>query len=125
MSLIRVSVTVEATWTDQTQLRLMIGTEGAADLVTSVPAGGTAATEQLVGDIPTGQVVVLEHEHRATDKCATLPVGVHAIDAAGNVSAVTETVVQLADLPQAVARPDVTGPAPGSVTLAWTASPDV
>ncbi|MEM9415005.1 MAG: hypothetical protein AAGA29_05935 [Planctomycetota bacterium] len=125
MGLIRVSVTVEAAWTDQTELRLMVGTESAANLAASVPAGGTVAAVAEVGDTASGDVVVLEHEHRAADKCGTLPVGVVAVDAAGNVSAVTETTVQMADLPAAVGRPDVSSAASGEITLTWTASPDV
>lgn len=125
MGLIRMSVTVEASWTDRTMLRLMIGSENAADLAASVPVGGVMATELEVGSTPAGSVVVLEHEHRADDICATLPVGVVSVDQAGNASAVTELVVQIADVPEAVGRPDVSSGKAGSVTLTWPASADL
>ena len=125
MGLIRVSVTVEPQWTDQTQLWLMIGSEFAPDLAGSTPAGGTVATRTSVGDVAPGGVVVLEHDHRSVDKCATLPVGVLAVDEAGNTSVATEAVVQLADPPAAVPRPDVTAAGPGTVTLTWPASADL
>jgi hypothetical protein len=65
------------------------------------------------------------------DKCASVPIGIRVVDAAGNVSAVIEQLLWLADPPVgahdlAVAPIIVSSsPVPGEVRLTWTLSPDV
>ena len=69
---------------------------------------------------------VITYEYYPTDKCATLPLGVSIVDAAGNRTTGPEDTVQLADPPIGARSPAVAATAnPGEVRLSWTESPDV
>jgi hypothetical protein len=164
MALIRVKVQRLSTWSPTDRLRLYIGTENAASLAASTPAGGTMVMDVPAFDGPSGsekgglgfeqldQAIdvegapavdageldreeldvlalprkVIEYRYFPGNRSATLPIGVKRADAAGNESAVVETVVQLADTPRAprnvVAHATVNA---GEVRLTWTQSPDV
>lgn len=119
---IRVTVTIDPDWRGDDRLVLFFGSENAADLSSSTPSGGTRVLDQAVVDGGT-----LEYRYTPTDKCATLPVGVAVQDAAGNLSALDETVVQLSDTPAGPTNLRVSQPTPGSseALLEWDASPDV
>jgi hypothetical protein len=125
MARLSITVTAAADWQPTDQVLLYIGTEDAADLANSTPAGGTNVQALTVGEVDEDDTITLEHTYIATDKCATLPVGVKLKDAAGNISAVTETTYQLADYPAGVGRPGVSSAASGQATLTWVASADL
>ena len=169
MAVITATIPRDLDWLPDDTLELYVGTENAADLASSTPAGGTlvaeispwpggvgkgglgapglALGEFILGNNPgdgrmlgePGSVLgygqlsiampapaVIEYEYHATDKCATLPVGVSIVDAAGNRTTGPEDVVQLEDPPIGARSPAVAATAnPGEVRLSWTASPDV
>ena len=126
MAIITIQVTVPGGgWADTDTIELLVGSEDAADPAASTPTGGRVVDRRKVGQAQPADVILLTHTHAASDKCATLPVGVTLTDAAGNTSAITETTVQLADPPQGVARPDISSDGSGEITLTWLASPDV
>lgn len=125
MAKLTVNVTVPSGWADTDKVLLYVGTENAADLAASTPAGGRLVQTLNVGEAVEDDVLTLEHTHVSTDKCATLPLGVKVQDAAGNINAVTETTVQLADPPAGVGRPDVSSSKAGAATLTWLASADL
>lgn len=71
---------------------------------------------------------VFRYRYRPTSggKSAQLPVGVRVADAAGNESAVTETLVQLDDAPIGARDLAVAATAtPNEAALTWTQSPDI
>ena len=112
MARLTITVTVPGGgWADDDKVQLFVGSENAADLAASTPTGGTQVDERRVGQAEAGDTIELTHTHHSDDKCATLPVGVKLEDAAGNVSAVTETTVQLADPPEGVGQPDISSAA--------------
>ncbi len=145
MARITVRVPVRSTWSITDRLRLYLGTENAASLAASTPAGGTLAAEVPArgdgaavygwGEGEWGEGgwggsafprAVLVADYLSTDKCAQLPLGVRVIDAAGNESDVYEGAAQLAD-PPIGARDLTVEPTddPLEALLSWTASPDV
>ncbi len=161
MASISVSVPVDKDWQLDDELELLIGSENAASLAASTPAGGTSVSTTPATVNPGGfgagefgaaafgyddvtpgfgagdfgltefgendeSQRVLEHRYLPADTLAVLPVGVRLVDPVGNASALIETLVGLADLPQgasgiAVASTGNTNEA----RLTWTESPDV
>jgi len=122
MAIINITVSPDPQWSPGDELLLCIGSEGAADLASSTPAGGREFNRQKVID-----GLTISATYQPTDKCALLPVGVKVRDAAGNVSAVAETIVQLQDVPEGPSNLRVSQDTPGSgiAQLAWDASPDL
>jgi len=134
MATLTVTATIPAAHTPDTVYRLLVGTENAASLAASTPAGGTRLIDLTLGELADGSgtsAIVLEATYTPDGRCATLPVGVAAIDAAGNVSSVVETTVNLADPPRgvndlAISATDPGSPAiDGAADLTWSVSPDV
>ena len=76
-----------------------------------------------VNDVPRA---LIQASYNATDVADQLPVGVKVRDRAGNVSAVLETLAQLADVPKGARGLAITSTGnPGEARVSWTASPDV
>lgn len=142
MADLTIRVPVRSNWIESDHVQLFIGTENAADLAASTPAGGTKVNDQsarpgnVQGGFGQGQfgagpfggahTVVIKHTYRSTDKCASLPIGVKVVDQAGNVSAVYETVKMLADPPRGARGLAIAATAnTNEAKLSWTASPDI
>lgn len=164
MATIRALIDRDGAWPPDTRLRLMAGTENAASLAASTPAGGAAVAEIPawaslfdhgglgaggLGEFPLGldaEVLglglgelgfgelglrdevraVLERRIHPADVCCLLPIGILALDAAGNASLVTETVAEIADPPQGARGLAAAATAnPGELALSWTESEDL
>lgn len=139
-------------WAADDALRLLVGTEDAADLAGSTPSGGTAVQEQPAwpGDGATRSAsgggygwgegewgmgwfgvnehprALLEHSYSPADKCSVLPIGVVSVDVSGNVSPVVETLVQLRDIPVGARDLEIEATEnTNEARLTWTESTDV
>ncbi|MBI1369044.1 MAG: hypothetical protein GC162_10370 [Planctomycetes bacterium] len=76
-----------------------------------------------VNDVPR---TLVEARVLPEDRCAVLPIGARTIDAIGNVSDVTETLVGLDDRPSGPLDPSIASTGqPLEARLTWTLSPDV
>jgi hypothetical protein len=121
---ITVKVTVKDTWAATDKLRLYRGTEGAESLAAS--SSVVRVTDKQIGNAAVGSKLTITFQYRASSVCATLPIGVSCVDAAGNESALLEDVKSIAASPQAPGRPSVASTGtPGEARLTWLASPDL
>jgi len=126
MAILKPTITVDPDWVATDRLKLYIGSEGAADLASSTPAGGT-----LLGTFrpyldPDDTERSIEASYDPTDKCAIVPWGVAVADEAGNETTKWETFDQIRDVPEGVQanQPQSTGNA-GEALLTWNESEDV
>lgn len=127
MALLEITVPLDADWIATDQVRLRVGSEHAADLASSTPAGGSIEYSETLGDPDArGGGVELQKEIVPDDVCAVVPVGVDAADLIGNASAAVQTFQQLNDAPDGARSPLVasTGNA-GEALFSFTPSPHV
>ncbi|MEO0477712.1 MAG: hypothetical protein AAF085_17340 [Planctomycetota bacterium] len=121
-----IEVPVDPSWQPDHKLRLYKGTEGAADLASSTPAGGSPFRDMTIGKAEAGSNYKISFDHRASSACTQLPIGVSCIDGAGNESAKVELLIDISQPPEPPGRPDVAATVnPGEAQLSWTASPDL
>ncbi len=148
MADLQIKIPRNPSWPVDTQLELRLGTEDASSLAASTPAGGVVVLtipawgpggvlkqEEIGlggGELGEGGLggpeyprAVLRYTYLPSKASCRLPIGISAVDEAGNRSGVLEAVLEINDPPQGARRlVAAPGASPGQVGLTWQRSKD-